>query len=70
MFFYTDGTVETENEAGDMFGLEQLEPCSRAHHEGDLDAVLERVESALRTFRGRADLFDDATMMALRVGGD
>ncbi len=70
IFFYTDGIVETENEAGDMFGLDQLEALLTADHEGDLDSVLERVEAALRTFRGRADLFDDATMMALRVGGD
>jgi sigma-B regulation protein RsbU (phosphoserine phosphatase) len=70
IFFYTDGIVETENEAGEMFGLDQLEAMLTADHEGNLDSVLERVESALRTFRGRADLFDDATMMALRVGGD
>src|SRR5690606_18880318 len=25
LFFYTDGAVETENEAGDMFGAERLE---------------------------------------------
>ena len=27
LFFYTDGCVEAENEAGDMFGSEQLESC-------------------------------------------
>jgi sigma-B regulation protein RsbU (phosphoserine phosphatase) len=68
LFFYTDGTIETENETGDMFGLERLEALLEAHHEGDLDTVLARVETALRSFRGGAELFDDATMMALRVG--
>jgi hypothetical protein len=58
----------TTCEAGDMFGVERLEALLEAHAEGDLDTVLARVETALRSFRGCAELFDDATMMALRVG--
>jgi sigma-B regulation protein RsbU (phosphoserine phosphatase) len=69
LFFYTDGTVETENEAGDMFGFERLEAQLAAGAEEDLDSVLERIEGALRAFRGGAEPFDDATMMALRVSG-
>ena len=65
LFFYTDGTIETENETGEMFGIERLEALLESQHE--YDTVLERVESALRDFRGKAELFDDATMMALRV---
>jgi hypothetical protein len=30
--------------------------------------VLATVEQAIATFRGRRDLFDDATMMAVTVG--
>jgi serine phosphatase RsbU (regulator of sigma subunit) len=69
LFFYTDGTIETENEAGEMFGFERLEALLEAHHDGALDNVLSRVESTLRGFRGNAEPFDDATMMALRVAG-
>jgi serine phosphatase RsbU (regulator of sigma subunit) len=65
LFFYTDGTIETENEREEMFGIERLEALLASQHE--YDTVLERVESALRDFRGKAELFDDATMMALRV---
>ena len=32
------------------------------------EAVLATVETAIATFRGGRDLFDDATMMAARVG--
>jgi serine phosphatase RsbU (regulator of sigma subunit) len=67
IFFYTDGTTETESESGEMFGLERLESLLEAAHGGDIDSVLSRVEAALRHFRGKAELFDDATMMALRV---
>ena len=68
LFFYTDGAVETENEAGDMFGAERLEALLLEAHNDGVDAVLERAESAVRSFRGNAEPFDDATMMALRVG--
>lgn len=67
LFFYTDGAVETENEAGDMFGSERLEALLAVAHNEDVDAVLERAERAVREFRGAAEPFDDATMMALKV---
>jgi serine phosphatase RsbU (regulator of sigma subunit) len=67
LFFYTDGLVETENEAGEMFGAERLEALLEVEHAERIDAVIERVESEIKTFRGRADQFDDATLMALRI---
>ncbi|HEX6324625.1 MAG TPA: PP2C family protein-serine/threonine phosphatase, partial [Vicinamibacterales bacterium] len=68
LFFYTDGAVETENDKGEMFGAERLEALLVAAHNDGVDAVLERAEAAVRQFRGSAEPFDDATMMALRVG--
>lgn len=68
LFFYTDGAVEAENETGEMFGAERLEALLVAAHNDGVDAVLERAESAVRAFRGNAEPFDDATMMAMRVG--
>lgn len=71
LFFYTDGIVETENEAGEQFGPERLErlliDTVTADPAGP-DAVLQRVESAVRTFRGAAEPFDDATSMVVRIG--
>jgi serine phosphatase RsbU (regulator of sigma subunit) len=67
LFFYTDGLVETENEHGDMFGAERLQSLLEAEHEQGIDTVLQRVDEAVRTFRGTAEQFDDATMMALRI---
>jgi serine phosphatase RsbU (regulator of sigma subunit) len=68
LFFYTDGCVEAENEQDDMFGSERLEALLVALAGGDRSDVLERVEAAISTFRGRREPFDDATMMAVRVG--
>jgi len=67
LFFYTDGLVETENERGDMFGAERLEALIEAEHTQGIATVLQRVETAIKDFRGAADQFDDATLMALRV---
>lgn len=68
LFFYTDGAVEAENETGEMFGAERLEALLVSAHNDGVDAVLERAEAAVRSFRGNAEPFDDATMMAMRVG--
>jgi serine phosphatase RsbU (regulator of sigma subunit) len=67
LFFYTDGLVEAENERGEMFGSERLETLLEVEHAQQIDTVLERVEGAIRSFRGRAEPLDDATLMALRI---
>ena len=68
LFFYTDGCVEMENEAGDMFGSDRLESLVTAAARGSAEQVLATVEGAIAAFRGGRELFDDATMMAVTVG--
>ena len=68
IFFYTDGCVEAESESGEMFGAERLEAVLQSAAVGGTDEVLHRVESAVNGFRGRREPFDDATMMAVKVG--
>ena len=67
LFFYTDGCVEAENEQDDMFGIERLEEILSEPATTPADA-LQRVEAAVKSFRGSREPFDDATMMAVRVG--
>jgi sigma-B regulation protein RsbU (phosphoserine phosphatase) len=67
LFFYTDGLVETENELGEMFGAERLQRILSAQQSQEIDAVLHQVEAQIAAFRGQAEPFDDATMMALRI---
>ena len=68
LFFYTDGLVEVENEAGEMFGAERLEKLLRRHSGQGVDVLIERAEDGVRRFRGAAEPFDDLTIMALRLG--
>ena len=68
LFFFTDGTTEAENVAGEMFGTERLEALLVRHHEEGVDALLAHLEQEVTSFRGHAELFDDATMMVLRLG--
>ena len=68
LFFYTDGCVEAESESGDMFGAERLEQLLRSVSPDSADDLLVTVERAVAEFRGAAEPFDDATMMAVRVG--
>jgi serine phosphatase RsbU (regulator of sigma subunit) len=68
LFFYTDGLVEVENEAGEMFGSERLELLLRKYSGEGVDVLLERTEQGVRAFRGAAEPFDDLTLMALRLG--
>jgi serine phosphatase RsbU (regulator of sigma subunit) len=66
LFLYTDGCVEAENEQGEMFGMERLEPLL-VTAAGTKDP-LKRVEQGISAFRGRSEPSDDATLMTVRVG--
>jgi sigma-B regulation protein RsbU (phosphoserine phosphatase) len=68
LFFYTDGCVEMENAEGEMFGNDRLEARLKAAAVERADDVLVYVESDVARFRGNTEAFDDATMMAVRVG--
>jgi serine phosphatase RsbU (regulator of sigma subunit) len=68
LFLYTDGTVEVFNEAGDMFDTDRLEAALIRASAGTVNEVLATVESAILEFRGTAEPYDDATMLALRIG--
>jgi sigma-B regulation protein RsbU (phosphoserine phosphatase) len=68
LFFYTDGIVEAFDPHGEQFGTERLEELLAGVQRDGLDAVLARVDEAVRAFRAGAEPSDDATMMVLRVG--
>jgi len=68
LFLYTDGTVEVFNETGDMFDADRLEAVLVRASAGTVNEVLATVEADILAFRGSAEPYDDATMMALRIG--
>jgi sigma-B regulation protein RsbU (phosphoserine phosphatase) len=67
LFLYTDGLIEAEDHEGEPFGVERLQVLLLKEKSLDLEALLERVESALREFSGSDDAADDATLVALKV---
>lgn len=68
LFFYTDGCVEAENAAGEMFGSERLEGVLSVSAGRDADEVIVAVEADVTRFRAGVELQDDATMMVVKVG--
>lgn len=68
LFFYTDGLVETVNEAGEEFGMQQLEALLVEERARGLDGILAGVEAAINKYRGEIEAADDATMMLLKIG--
>ena len=68
LFFYTDGCVEAESDAGDMFGADRLEAVVSSVAATSPEQILQRVEASIKAFRGAREPFDDETMMAVRVG--
>ncbi len=68
LFFYTDGLVEAENEAGEEFGMNRLEALVVAERCKGNDGVLAAVEEVLRNYRGTIEASDDATMMLVKIG--
>jgi serine phosphatase RsbU (regulator of sigma subunit) len=68
LFFYTDGCVEAENAAGEMFGADRLEAVLRSATMSGADDPLALVEAEVTRFRGDREPFDDATMMVVKVG--
>lgn len=67
VLIYTDGIVEARNPADEEFGLVRLvDICATGHQ--DVDALLTRVTSAVRIWRGECEQGDDITLVALGVG--
>ena len=67
VFFYTDGLVEAEDSSGEMFGAERLHELLIALNSYSIDDLVAGVERSVRSFRGPAEAFDDATVMAMRL---
>jgi serine phosphatase RsbU (regulator of sigma subunit) len=68
LFFYTDGLVEAESEAGEEFGMSRLEAMLVEERARGLEGMLAKVEETIAKHRGGIEAADDATMMFLKIG--
>ncbi|MCU0420970.1 MAG: PP2C family protein-serine/threonine phosphatase [Cyclobacteriaceae bacterium] len=68
LFAYTDGLIETVNEAGEEFGTRSLVEYFSLNHRKDLRTIHQDIIVMLDGFKGRNGYRDDITMLSCRVG--
>jgi len=68
-FVYTDGLAEAVNEDGEQFGTGRIVEALNAHSDLEPEALVEAARSELSSFVGKAEQFDDTTMLAFTYHG-
>ena len=69
LFVYTDGVPEAANEEAELFGTARLQAALNDAAAGTPEQILRQVRAAVDAFVGRAEQFDDLTMLCLEYRG-
>ena len=69
LFVYTDGVPEATDGSGEMFGTDRMIEALKSCTDKTPEEILQRVKSAVDSFVGDAEQFDDLTMMCLEYKG-
>jgi sigma-B regulation protein RsbU (phosphoserine phosphatase) len=67
LVFYSDGVDEQPNEKGEEFGRERIMRIVKKHGSEAPQAIADAIIKAVDTFRGAIPIFDDQTVIVLRV---
>ncbi|MBN1446969.1 MAG: SpoIIE family protein phosphatase [Bacteroidetes bacterium] len=67
LVFYSDGITESTNAAGEEFGVRRLRDSVLSSPALSASAHLEHIIAELQRHRGGTELFDDLSMMVVRV---
>ena len=67
LVFFSDGIVDANNAAGDMFGDERLCAVLESLREPEAETAVSAVLNAVATFQAGKEHFDDETLVVLRV---
>jgi phosphoserine phosphatase RsbU/P len=65
--FFSDGIVDAQNSAGEMFGDELLIQVVRENQHKSASELAETILAEVTKFQGDVDRFDDETVVVLRV---
>ncbi len=65
--FFSDGIVDAQNSAGEMFGNDRLVATVKKHHHKSASRLAESILTDVGRFQGKRDRFDDETVVVLRV---
>jgi sigma-B regulation protein RsbU (phosphoserine phosphatase) len=66
LLLFTDGLVDSHNEAGEAFGVERLEKTIFAHRADRAAVMVSAIKDALHEFTGNTPCYDDMTLIAVR----
>ena len=69
LFVYTDGVPEATDANQQMFGTDRMIQALNTATDKDPGTILETVKTAVTTFVGNAEQFDDLTMLCLEFKG-
>ncbi len=67
LVLYTDGIVEAENAAGDMYGLDRAVEFIRAHRDEPAEAIKKSFLQELRDYSGEHNFEDDLTFILVKI---
>ena len=67
LIFFSDGIVDGQNEAGDMFGDERLIAVVKKNQHKSAAKIAEAIFNEIGKFQKGIDRFDDETVVVLRV---
>lgn len=67
LFVYTDGVAEATNSENELFGMERMIDSLNKKPDADPEELTCNVSEGITAFVGKADQFDDITMLAVRI---
>jgi sigma-B regulation protein RsbU (phosphoserine phosphatase) len=67
VLFFSDGIVDAQNAAGEMFGNDRLIATVKKHQHKSASKLAESILADVGRFQGKRDRFDDETVVVLRV---
>jgi sigma-B regulation protein RsbU (phosphoserine phosphatase) len=70
LLLYTDGLVEAQNEAREMFGRERVEQFVRANAQLRAQELCDALYAEMRRFTGNENLMDDTTIVIIKALAD
>jgi len=67
LIFFSDGIVDAQNSAGDMFGDDRLKAVVKKHNQKSASKIADAILAEVSKFQGGKERFDDETVVVLRV---
>jgi phosphoserine phosphatase RsbU/P len=67
LVMFTDGVVEAQNQAEEMFGEDRLKSVIQHERSGGAESLLSAIRAAVLSFSGKAPQYDDLTLVVLRA---